>query len=88
MVKLPKREAVFYILNAFFNWIENGPKNRIAYYLFYIPVMVAMSLVVLALFMGVLPEAVAWAFAGACLLTVILWPIIKIAERITGRKML
>lgn len=79
---------MFHILNNFSNWIENGPKNKIAYYLFYVPVMLALSLLALLLLTGVLPETVAWAFAAACLLTVILWPLIKLIEWITGREIL
>jgi hypothetical protein len=46
------------------------------------------SIPVFFLLMGVIPELIAWAFAASCLIWVILWPVSKVYELRTGRKIL
>ena len=71
-----------------FNWLYHGPKNRLLYYLVYIPIMMLLATVVIFLLMGVLPELIAWAFGFSCLIWAIAWPAAKIYELIAGRKIL
>ncbi|MCK9326420.1 MAG: hypothetical protein M0P69_13085 [Bacteroidales bacterium] len=75
------------LLNKLFDIVVNGPKNKV-WYIIYIPVMLAMAAVVLFLLMGVLPELIAYGFGLACIIWVITWPVIKIIEWVTGRKIL
>ena len=67
--------------------LERGPKNKYAYYLLYIPAMILVGIAVLLLLMG-MPELIAWAFGAACIIWVVIWPLSKVYELFTGKKIL
>ena len=68
--------------------ITDGPKNKWVYYLLYLPALLLIGICVMFLLMGVLPELIAWFFGAACLIWIIIWPISKVYELITGNKIL
>lgn len=67
--------------------IEHGPKNKYAYYLLYVPALLLASIAVIFLLMGI-PELIAWAFGASCLIWIVIWPLSKIYELFTGKKIL
>lgn len=70
-----------------YKWLEHGPKNKYAYYLLYVPAMLLVAIVVIFLLMGI-PELIAWAFGAACLIWIVIWPLSRIYELFTGKKIL
>lgn len=67
--------------------LERGPKNKYAYYLLYVPALLLASVVIIFLLMGI-PELIAWAFGASCLIWIVAWPLSKIYELLTGKKIL
>ena len=76
-----------YLRKLVYKWIEHGPKNKYVYYLLYAPAMLLGSIGVIFLLMGI-PELIAWAFGAACVIWVVIWPLSKVYELITGKKIL
>lgn len=70
-----------------YKWLESGPKNRYAYYLLYVPLLALASIALIFLLMGI-PELIAWAFGAACIIWVVIWPLSKVYELFTGKKIL
>ena len=75
------------LLNRLNNLVTNGPKNKL-WFIAYVPALILASVLIIFLLMAVLPELIAWTFGLACIVSAIVWPIAKIIELITGKKML
>ena len=74
--------------NKALDWLIEGPENKLFRIFVYWPVFLVVGALAVFLIIGVLPELVAWGFGLSCIIWCVYWPIAKVYELITGRKVL
>jgi hypothetical protein len=74
-------------LDKLLSWTDKPPKNKFLK-LIYWPAFIIVGLFLFGMITIVLPELAAWAFGFSCLIWIVVWPIMKIYEWITGKKVL
>ncbi|MFA5384005.1 MAG: hypothetical protein WC364_04975 [Eubacteriales bacterium] len=84
----PLLDRLRVIWNKTLDWLIEGPENKLLRIFVYWPVFLITTVVIIFLVFAIIPELIAWCFGFSCIIWVVVWPITKIYELITGRKVL